>query len=58
VTARVRVYRFDGTLDHELDLPGLGMATGFDGSRDEPTVFYTFSSLDVPDTIYREDRRY
>ncbi|MDP1569643.1 MAG: prolyl oligopeptidase family serine peptidase [Vicinamibacterales bacterium] len=55
VTGRVFVHRFDGTLEHEVALPGLGTVGGFDGNRDDTFVFYTFTSFTAPPAIYRYD---
>ena len=55
VTTRAYVHRLDGTLENEVTLPGLGTAGGFGGERDDTFVFYTFTSFDVPPTIYRYD---
>jgi prolyl oligopeptidase len=55
VTTRAYVYALDGTLENEIELPGLGSAGGFGGNRDDTFVFYTFNSLNVPPTIYRYD---
>ena len=55
VTTRAYVYSLDGTLENEIQLPGLGSAGGFGGNHDDTFVFYTFNSLNVPPTIYRYD---
>ena len=55
VTTRAYVYSLDGTLEHEVTLPGPGVASGFGGTRDAEFVFYGFNSLTVPPTIYRYD---
>ncbi len=55
VATQASVHRLDGTLEHEITLPGLGTAGGFGGDRDDPFVFYTFTSFDVPPAIYRYD---
>ena len=55
VATTAAVYTLDGTLEHEIALPGPGSAAGFAGSRDDEFVFYTFNSLSVPPTIYRYD---
>ncbi len=47
------VYGLDGKLENEIKLPGPGSATGFDGGRDDTSVFYSFSSPNIPPTIYR-----
>ena len=55
VTTRAYVHGMEGTLEHEIELPGPGIAGGFGGNRDDTFVFYTFNSLNVPPTIYRYD---
>jgi prolyl oligopeptidase len=55
VTTRAYVYSLDGKLEHEVELPGPGVAGGFGGPRDAAFVFYTFNSLTVPPTIFRYD---
>ncbi|MBM3739962.1 MAG: S9 family peptidase [Acidobacteria bacterium] len=52
VTSRVLQYAMDGKLEREIRLPGPGMAFGFGGRDDAKSVFYTFSSLHLPATIY------
>jgi prolyl oligopeptidase len=53
VMTRAYVYDLAGTLEHEVALPGPGVAGGFGGPKDASDVFYTFNSLTVPPTIYR-----
>jgi prolyl oligopeptidase len=55
VTTRAYVYDLTGKLEHEVTLPGLGVAGGFGGTREAKDVFYTFESMTVPPTIYRYD---
>lgn len=55
VTTRVYVYGFDGKLEREVKLPALGSAGGFFGDRDDKFVFYTFTSITFPPTIYKYD---
>jgi prolyl oligopeptidase len=55
VATRAYVFGLDGTLENEIELPGLGTAGGFSGPNDSPFVFYTFNSLNIPPTIYRYD---
>ena len=55
VSTRAYVFGLDGTLENEVELPTLGIASGFGGERDEKTVFYTFTSFTFPTTIYRYD---
>lgn len=55
VTSRVYVYDFNGKLESEVELPALGTAGGFGGEKDDKFVFYTFTSITFPPTIYRYD---
>jgi prolyl oligopeptidase len=55
VTTRVYVYDLTGKLQHEVELPGLGSASGFGGERDDRFVFYTYTSFNYPPTIFRYD---
>ena len=55
VTTRAYVYSLEGKLEDEVQLPALGVASGFDGLKDDKFVFYTFTSFNFPPTIYRYD---
>ena len=48
------VYSFDlkGKAEAEITLPGPGIAEGFSGDREDKTVFYSYTSLNSPRTIY------
>lgn len=51
----VRLYSLDGDHLRDIELPGVGMASGFSGQRGQPETFYQFSSLNQPPTQYRLD---
>jgi prolyl oligopeptidase len=55
VTSRVYVYDYNGKLEREVKLPALGTASGFGGNHDDKFVFYTFTSITFPPTIYKYD---
>jgi prolyl oligopeptidase len=55
VTTRAYVYSLDGKLEDEVKLPGPGSAGGFGGNNDDKFVFYTFTSMNYPPTIFRYD---
>ena len=55
VTSRVYVYDFSGRLEREVKLPALGTVGGFGGEKIDKFVFYTFTSITFPPTIYRYD---
>ena len=48
-------YSFDGTLEHEVALPGVGSAGGFSSKCYEKELYYTFTSYVYPATIFRYD---
>jgi prolyl oligopeptidase len=51
--SQARVFRTNGVPVREIDLPGLGTASGFNGKADEKETFYAFTSYTRPTTIYR-----
>jgi prolyl oligopeptidase len=52
---QIKIHDIDGKFLTEVDFPGIGSASGFDGKRDHTETFYTFSSFAVPPSIYRYD---
>ncbi|MCK4350044.1 MAG: S9 family peptidase, partial [Candidatus Krumholzibacteria bacterium] len=48
-------YGIEGSLVREIELPTLGSAYGFNGKREEKTLFYIFTSFTYPSTIYKYD---
>ncbi len=55
VVTHAYVYSLDGKLENEVKLPGIGTAGGFGGNSDDKFVFYSFTSLNYPPTIFRYD---
>jgi prolyl oligopeptidase len=55
VKAHAYVYTLDGKLENEITLPGQGTVGGFGGRDDDKFTFYTFSTFNVPPTIYKYD---
>ncbi|HET9528232.1 MAG TPA: prolyl oligopeptidase family serine peptidase [Pyrinomonadaceae bacterium] len=55
VATRAYVFSLDGTLENEIELPGVGTAGGFGGLNDDKHVFYSFTSFNSPPTIYKYD---
>src|SRR5206468_1897268 len=52
---QVKLFAPDGTFVREVELPGIGTATGFSGRRSDTETFYTFSSYATPPSTYRYD---
>ena len=55
VATRAYVFSVDGKLENEIQLPGVGSAGGFGGLNDDKHVFYSFTSMNFPPTIYKYD---
>ncbi|MGY6555820.1 MAG: prolyl oligopeptidase family serine peptidase [Wenzhouxiangella sp.] len=49
----VHLHAEDGSFLSELELPGIGTASGFTGRRDASETFFAFSSFNRPATIFR-----
>jgi len=52
---QVLLYSPHGEMIEEVELPGIGSASGFGGKRTDTETFYSFSSFAVPPSIYRFD---
>ena len=53
--SQIKIYDLTGSFVREVELPGIGSVGGFDGKRQDPETFYTFTSFTTPATIYRYD---
>lgn len=53
VTSRVYQHDLSGKLEHEIKLPGLGVAEGFWGKKGDKETFYQFVSPVYPRTIFK-----
>lgn len=53
--ASSRIYQtnYNGNLEREIKLPGIGSAGGFGGNADDKELFYSYSSFDYPPAIFR-----
>ncbi|MEL7530436.1 MAG: prolyl oligopeptidase family serine peptidase [Bacteroidota bacterium] len=54
-TTRIYQHLYDGTLEREIELPGLGSAGIRSGKREDTKFFYTYTSYVYPTTIYQYD---
>ncbi|HCR93745.1 MAG TPA: S9 family peptidase [Oceanicaulis sp.] len=55
VASAVSVYTPAGVFVREVDLPGLGVASGFGGDPARSETFYSYESLNQPPALYRYD---
>ena len=51
----VSVHHLSGEKLYDVELPGIGTAYGFEGSKNDTEVFYTFESITSPETLYKYD---
>jgi prolyl oligopeptidase len=49
---QVKIHDLEGRFLREVELPGIGTASGFSGKRKDTLTFYTFSSFATPPSIY------
>ncbi|MBI5863498.1 MAG: S9 family peptidase [Planctomycetes bacterium] len=54
---QVRIFDLTGKHLRDVKFPGLGTAGGFGGRRHHAETFYSFTSYNVPPTIYRYDMK-
>jgi prolyl oligopeptidase len=52
---RIKLYSTEGEFIRDVELPGIGTASGFAGKRTDTETFYLFSSYNRPATIFRYD---
>ncbi|MCG6155796.1 prolyl oligopeptidase family serine peptidase [Rubinisphaera margarita] len=55
VKTQVKMYSLDGKPLREVELPGIGTASGFEGKRTDIETFYSFASFTTPPSIYRHN---
>lgn len=53
--SQVLVFDLNGKLVREVELPGLGTASGFGGKRKDKETYYSFTSFTTPTRIYHLD---
>ncbi len=56
VASQINIHELDGTFLRSVELPTKG-STGFSGSRESNTAFYSFTSYTYPTTIFKYDMR-
>ena len=57
VDAKTEVKQFDteGKLERQVDLPGIGTASGFSAKEYDEELYFSFTSFTDPSTIYKYD---
>ena len=55
VMSHLYVYTLSGDKLYEVELPGIGSVNAISAQKDEPEVFYSFTSFTYPQTTFRLD---
>lgn len=55
VKTQVKQFDMNGKLERDIELPGIGSASGFGGKEDEKEIYYSFTSFTYPPTIFKYD---
>lgn len=53
--SQIKQYDLQGNLIREVDLPGVGSASGFSSKKKDKEVYFTFTNYTTPATIYKLD---
>ncbi len=54
-SSKAYVYNLDGSMQHEIELPGIGSISGFSGQKDSDIAFYSFTSFTYPNMAFKYD---
>ncbi len=54
-STKIRVFDRQGRFERDIELPGIGAASGFDGEADDRDTYYTFASFTAPARVLRYD---
>jgi len=52
---QIKQFKMDGTLEREVQLPGIGSAGGFGAKKTDTDLYYSFTSFTYPTTIFKYD---
>lgn len=53
--SKIVQYDYNGKLEREIKLPGVGSASGFGCKKEDDHFYYTFTSFTYPSTIFKYD---
>ena len=54
-SSKAYVYNLDGSLEHQIELPGIGSISGFSGDKESNTAFYSYTSFTFPAMAFKYD---
>ncbi len=50
--SQIKQYDYEGKLIREIELPGIGTASGFGGKKDDKVLYYSFRNYHTPGSSY------
>lgn len=50
---QIKSFDLSGRLINDIELPGIGSIGGFSGNKEDTTIYYSFSSYNYPNTIFK-----
>ncbi len=53
--SQVKQYDIKGNLIREIELPGIGTASGFGGKKENKDLYYSFTNYTTPSSIFKYD---
>jgi prolyl oligopeptidase len=51
--SKVMQYDYDGKLVRDIDLPGIGTASGFGGEKEDKEFYYSFTNYNTPASLFK-----
>ena len=51
--SKVKQYDYDGKLVRDIDLPGIGTASGFGGEKEDKEFYYSFTNYNTPGSLFK-----
>lgn len=57
VSSKVMVFAMDGEYLHDIDMPSIGIMSGFSGKKADTTAYYQFESFMYPPTVFEYNFR-
>jgi prolyl oligopeptidase len=54
-STQIKQFDYNGKLEREIELPGIGSAGGFGGEHGDKDTYYSFTSFITPASIYKFD---
>lgn len=53
--SKTEVYSYDGVLENQVQLPGIGTVSAFSGKKEENIAYFSYTSYNTPGEIYKYD---